>query len=102
MNVVFLDLRAEGTQHLLSGLNSGRLESHHIPCATVTLSCGIDWSQERVKWYLVPVDSKKRMRKGINLFHTSENFMQDHNHDGENVQWKGTRKLVLPDFSGRK
>lgn len=38
VNVVFLDLRAEGTQHLLSVLNSGKLESHHIPCATVTLS----------------------------------------------------------------
>lgn len=83
MNVVFLDLRAEGTQHLLSGLNSGRLESLHIPCVTVTLSCDIDWNQECVKTYLVPVDPKKETRKGINLFHTSESIMQDHNHDGE-------------------
>ena len=64
--------------------------------------CDTEQSQESVKWYLAPVDSKRRRRKGINLFHTSENIMQDHNHDGENVQWKGTRKLVLPDFSGKK
>jgi len=62
--------------------------------------CGIAWNQECVKRYLVPVDSKKKMRKGINLFHTSENIMQDYNCDGENVQWKGTRRSVQK--SGRK